>query len=427
VRPHAALATAVAVVGLTLSGPGRAAEDTYIGGYVESLLDFARNRHPELAAMRHEAAAVADRIDPAGALPDPVFRTELRDITNEANPAASPNLLPSRVGSTKYTVAQTLPWFGKRDLRRDVAAAGASEAETRVRATWMELATRIKQTYAQHHVHLATLRLLRENLDLLARIGEIAQVRYGGGLGAQQDVIRAQTERAMLASDLAMLEGESAQASARMRSLLGRPPANVKLHPPEKLRPLPPAATLDFAALEGRLLANNPQLGADAARIAAADKGRELTYRNRYPDVSLGISPIQTSTRVSEWELMFEINIPLQQDSRRAQERESERMLDAAKARREATQNQVLADLAEALAGLETARRIETVVATSLLPQADLTLQSALAGYENGKVDFAAVLDAQRQIRRARQDLVKARGDQQVRLAEIERLIGEEL
>lgn len=426
-RPHAALATAVAAVGLTLSGPGRTAEDTYIGGYVESLLEFARDRHPELAAMRHEAAAAGDRVEAAGALPDPQFRTELRDITNEANPDASPNLLPSRVGSTKYTLVQTLPWFGKRDLRREVAAAGASEVETRARATWIDLATRIKQTYAQHHVHLTTLRLLRENIGLLGRIGEIAQVRYAVGLGAQQDVIRAQTERAMLQSDLAMFEGESAQASARMRSLIGRPPANIKLHPPEKLRPLPAPAKLDFAVLEARLVANNPQLGGEAARISAADKNRELIYRNRYPDVSLGISPIQTNTRVSEWELMFEINIPLQQDSRRAQERESERMLDAARARRDATLNQALADLAEVLAGLEAARRIEAVVATSLLPQAELTLQSALAGYETGKVEFAAVLDAQRQIRRAQQDLVKARGDQQVRLAEIERLIGEEL
>lgn len=426
-RPQVALATAAAVAVLALPGPLRAAEDVYIGGQVESLLEFARERHPEFAAMRHEAAAAAERIEPAGALPDPMFRTELRDVTNEGNPAASPNLLPTRVGSTKYTVIQPLPWYGKRDLRREVAVAGASEADKRAHATWLELATRIKRTYAEHHVHLAILRLLRENIDLLARIGEIAQVRYAGGLGLQQEVIRAQTERAMLQSDLAMLEGESAQASARIRSLLGRPPANVKLRPPDKLRPLPPPAKLEFAALEERLLANNPQLGAEKARIAAADKSRELAYRNRYPDFSVGVSPIQTGSRVSEWELMFELNIPLQQDSRRAQEREAERMADAARARREATLNDALAELSEGLVALESARRVETLIASSLLPQAELLLQSTLAGYETGRVEFAMVLDAQRQVRKVQQDLVKARGDQQVRLAEIERLIGEEL
>ena len=42
-------------------------------------------------------------------------------------------------------------------------------------------------------------------------------------------------------------------------------------------------------------------------------------------------------------------------------------------------------------------------------------------------VDFAAVLDAQRQIRRAKEELVRARVLQQQRLADIERVIGEDL
>jgi cobalt-zinc-cadmium efflux system outer membrane protein len=54
------------------------------------------------------------------------------------------------------------------------------------------------------------------------------------------------------------------------------------------------------------------------------------------------VTPIQYQNEVKEWELMVEMNIPLQQSSRRAQERESESMLNAARARKEATANQVL-------------------------------------------------------------------------------------
>jgi outer membrane protein TolC len=184
---------------------------------------------------------------------------------------------------------------------------------------------------------------------------------------------------------------------------------------------------LDFAALEERLRANNPQLVADDARIAGAEKGRDLVLRNRYPDVNVGVAPIQIGNRVAEWELMFEINIPLQRDSRRQQEREADLMLEAARLRRQGNLNQSLADLSESLAGLEVAQRLESLVATGLLPQAELNLNAALAGYENGRSDFAAVLDAHRQLRKARLDLVKARADQQMRLAEIEKLVGEEL
>jgi outer membrane protein TolC len=403
---------------------GAAFAEPAIGGSVESLLAFARERHPEFAAMRHEVDAAAARVEPAGALPDPMFGIELRDFVSETNGNAS--LLPARVGSTRYTVTQSLPWFGKRDLKRDIATAGADEARSRAAATWAELAWQIKQAYAQHFLHRASLRYGHDNLALLTQLEQIAQARYAGGLVPQQDVIRAQTERTALRSELALLEGDDAQMGTRIRALLGRP-EGVQLTPPERLRELPPPARLDPATLEARLLERNPRLAAEAARIDAAQKTRELTYKNRYPDFNVGLASIQSRNRVTGWDLMFEINIPLQRDSRRAQELEAERMLDAATARKAATLNQMLAELNESQTALRTAQRVEDLVRDSLLPQAELTLQSALAGYETGKVDFAAVLDAQRQIRKAKEDLVRARVTQQLRLADIERAIGEEL
>ena len=406
---------------------GTAFAQQAIGGDVERLLALARERHPELAAMRYEADAAAARVASAGALPDPMFGIELRDFTNKSGMNAdSPNLLPARVGSTRYTFTQSLRWFGKRDLQREIAAAGADEAQGRAHATWTELAWQIKQTYAQHHLHMANLRYGRENLLLLGQLEQIAQARYAGGLTPQQDVIRAQTERTALASELAMIEGEHAQMAARLLTLLGRP-AGVNLQDPERLRPPPAPARLDPAVLEARLAERNPRLAADAARIEAAEKGRALTYRERYPDVNVGVAAMQERNRVASYDLMFEINIPLQQDSRRAKEREAERMLDAARSRREATLNQIKAELAESLAALQAARRVEELAGMHLLPQAELTLQSALAGYETGKVDFAAVLDAQRQIRKAREDLVRAKVLQEMRRADIERALGDEL
>jgi outer membrane protein TolC len=419
------LALLAAVVLLAAAGARAQPAGQLIGGEVESLLEFARSRHPEFAALRAEAAAAAERVEPAGALPDPMFRTELRDITNEGKDASS-NLLPPRIGSTRYIFSQSVPWFGKRDLRRDVAGAGADEAQARARAGWIELATRIKLAYAQHHVHLVSIRYAQENLDLMRRVAEISRTRYASGFGSQQDALRAQSEIIAMETDLVMLEGESKQTAARIRALLGRP-ENLTLRPPEKLRQLPPPAKLEMAELEGRLKANNPQLAADNARIAGAEKGRDLVERNRYPDVSFGVAPTQVGKRVAEWELMLELNIPLQQESRRAQEREAELMVDAARLRRQGNLNQALAELSESLAGLEVARRLESLVSTGLLPQAELNLNSALAAYENGRVDFAAVLDAHRQLRRARGELVKARGDQQIRLAEIEKMLGEDL
>ncbi|HET6718203.1 MAG TPA: TolC family protein, partial [Rhodocyclaceae bacterium] len=127
------------------------------------------------------------------------------------------------------------------------------------------------------------------------------------------------------------------------------------------------------------------------------------------------------------WELMLEVNIPLQQGTRRAQEAEADAMASAARARRQAAENLALADLAHAVTDYEAARRLEMLASRSLAPQAEVALQAALAAYENGRLDFATLLDAQRQLRQARLAKIKAHADAHLRLVEIEKAVGESL
>lgn len=419
----------IALLCLSLGVSLNTAQAAELGSDAASLLDYAKRNNPEYAAMRLEAEAVGERVYPAGALSDPVLRAELQNITNynmETGNSGGVNLLPSRVGSTKYTFMQPLPFWGKRDLKRDAARAEADAAQGRAGASWAELAARIKTAFAQYFYVSHSERLVREVLGLVERLEKTAQVRYASGLTPQQDAIRAQVEQTRMRAELVSLEAEKRQLQARLNGLLSRP-ASALLAEPLALRPLPPPVRLDPAALAERLAAGNPQLLTEAARLRAAEKGRELTYRNRYPDFTLGVTPIQTRNSFNEWDLMLEFNLPLQQESRRSQEREAEAMLAAASARREAAANQALSELSEQIAGLEAARHTEMLLGANLLPQAELTFQSALAAYETGRVDFATLLDAQREISRARQERFKAQAEAQMRLAEIERLLGEEL
>lgn len=413
------------IIAMALGWAGMArAQEPLPGASVDSLLEYARAHNPQYAAMRMEADAAMERVQPAGALPDPKFRVELRDISKFGS--QDPTLLPSRVGSTRYLLMQDVPWFGKRDLKREIADLTAESTKGNATATWVELAARIKSTYAQLYYVYRNEQINREILDLMARLEKIAMARYAGGLAAQQDVIRAQTEQTLLKNELLTLERERRQLQARMNTLLARP-VGSPLAEPEHPRPLPASTKLDAAVLEERIRSGNPSLFAEDMRVRSAEKGRDLTYKNRYPDFTFGVSPIQYGNSIREWELMVELNIPLQRESRHSQEREASRMLDAAKARKDATANQLLAELAENLVGIDAARRMEHLAQTSLLPQAELTFKAALAGYETGKVDFATLLDAQRQIRVAKQDVIKAQAEQQGRLADIERLVGEGL
>ena len=418
--PAQALAMALTLV---LSGSLQA-DDTVPGRTLASLLDYAKQSNPEYASMRHEADAAGERVTPAGALPDPKLRVELMDITRMGEQNAT--LSPSRVGSTKYTISQELPWYGKRDLKREIAELDAEGAQGRARGAWSEIAARLKTMYAQLYLLRRNEQITHEILDLMTRLEKIAQARYAGGVAMQQDVIRAQIEQTGMRNDLIMLENERNMLRARINMLLARP-ASASLAAPEALRSLPSPAKLDYVSLEDRVRGRNPRLFADEAAIKSAEKKRDLAYKERYPDFMLGVTPVQYQNSVKEWQLMVEINIPLQQSSRRAMERESESMLSAARARKDASANQVLSELAENLSGIEAARRAEMLATTSQLPQAEITFNSALAAYENGKVDFATLLEAQQQIRKARLSQIKAQAEAQVRLAEIEKLLGEDL
>jgi len=396
-----------------------------LGSDVAGLLEYAREHNPDFAAMRYEADAAAQRVQPAAALPDPVLRTELMDITNQGtNKGAS--LLPSQTGATRYLLMQSVPWFGKRDLQRGAAEAQVAQANGQASATWVELASQIKSAYAQYYYLSGSERLTRETLALINSLEQVAQTRYANGLGVQQDVIRAQVEQTDLHGMLIENEMEQHHAHVRLNALLSRP-ASAALAQPAQLRRLPVSAQLDYPLLEEKLRARNPQLQIADARLQSAEKSRDLAYSNRYPGFTLGVAPTQSGSAVKSWDLMVEFNIPLQQESRRSQEHEAEAMLSASGARKEALLNQMLAALSESVSGLETARRTEALIATRLLPQTELTYQSALAGYETGKVDFSTLLDAQRQILKVRQQRLKAQLDAQMSLAELERLLGEEL
>lgn len=405
------------------SSAARAAEPP-LGADLPGLLNYAHEHNPELLAMRHEADAATQRVQPAGALADPVLRTELMDITNQGtNKSAS--LLPSQVGSTRYLLMQSVPWFDKRALKREAAEAGATQAQGRVAVTWSELAMQIKTGYAQYYYVEGSRKITRELLELLVQMEKVAQVRYANGLAAQQDAVRAQVEQTVMKTELVALDNTRRQIEARLNALLSRP-ANLPIGTPQRLRSIPATVSLEnYALLEKQLREHNPELFVDEAGVRVSEKNRDLVFKNRYPDFTLGLSPTQFGTAVREWGVMVELNIPLQQESRRSQERESESMLSVAQARREATANRVLSALFESLSGIEAAQQTLQLSSGGLLPQAKVTFESALAGYQTGRVDFATLLDAARQVLNARLEVLKAQTDAQMRLAEIERLTGE--
>lgn len=413
----ACLAACLAVLLPGLAG----AADNPPGVTVDELLALARQVSPDLAAARLDADAAAARASAAGALDDPIVRLEAQDIDRRRG-SVQPT---GRIGALFYRVEQDFPLWGKRDLRRDIGASEALNARERGRMVALELAARVKLAFAQHYQAVEALRINTSLDGLLRTLSAAAQIRLGQSLGAQTDILQADAERTRLAMERSDLERDRAVAKARLNSLLDRP-ITAALAAPVSLGKPSPLFAAPLETLLARMEAANPELSAERATRSAAAGERRLADKAWYPDITVGGSVVQRSGTVTGYEAMVGVRVPLQWGVKDAAQREATAKLGAAEARIRGVAARARGELAQAWEGLRAADRTEQLLDRRLLPQTDAAWRSALFDYQAGRGEFALLLEAERRVQQARLDLLRARVEQRVMLAEIERIVGEE-
>ncbi len=413
-KPHPVIPLLFAA--LSIGAAMAAPVDDLSRASLPQMLEWLDVHHPELAAARLEQDAAEARIQPATALPDPMLSVEWRDIRYD-----SPTLDPTQVGSMRYQFRQSIPLWGKRELRGQVAQSGVNTAQAARTQVRLNLRNQLQRAHAQWVAARETARQLDALQQVMSDAERLARTRYAAGLVAQSEVLRAQTELASLQNDQAAAQSTGRRATARLNALLLRP-SDAVLMDPAGFSPVP--EKMDWRRLIEQLEGGNPQLQLAVAQIDASTRTAELTRRNRWPDLTVGVAPMQTGSRFDSWELMLEINLPLQQETRRSQEREASLMRDAAVARQAATRTGLQGDLSELRAAYETALHHAHVLESSVLPQIELSWRAAQIAYNSGAGDFSSLIEMQRAWRRARIDLLNAALDARLTLADIELRVG---
>jgi outer membrane protein TolC len=353
-------------------------------------------------------------------LPDPSFEVELMDVTNAATGGPT-TLLPGQVGTTRYKILQPLPFFGKLDLRGKVAEERAAGLDAKRDLTELEVEAGLKIAFARYYQAVVQARILAETLDLYRTQEQVVLTRYGVGLAPQQDALQIQNEKTATQVDLIEAKRKQHEAMATLNALLNRDP-DAPLAVPRNLPTATETITLD--ALKKAALDHSPALALEQTSIKAASDTRDLTTLDRYPDFALGVRYTSPRDGLEGWDVILQMSIPLQQSAKRSREADSEYQLQAAMAGLDATHARILGRLGGVLAGYESSRDKANIIRGTLLPQARATLQAAQTGYANTKVNFDTLIQAARQILRARLELLDAETDTALRLAELEQLTG---
>lgn len=391
------------------------------GATVEELLTIARRLNPTVAAAALETEAALARASIAGELADPNFRVEFNDNERMGN-----SLFPDRLGTRTFSIQQAFPLGGKRELKREIAQADVRQADGKRRSAEAELMARVKIVFAQLYRASQTRLVLDELRQTTGTLLGIAEARYAQGLGSIQDTLRARIEASMLEGELARADAERAGQKSRLNALLNRP-AEAPLGDPRLLRPLPDPGLLILPRLIDQARRSNPEIASETAAIEAADGTTRLAERAWYPDIAVGVGVVERSARITAYEATLEFNIPLRWGLRDGQRRESVAMAAAARSRREAATAQTEAELGESVAMLDSLRRIAKLLEDTTVPQSRAALRAGMQAYELSRLDATAVVDAAIRLRQAQLELLKTRAEQQIQLANIERLIGDDL
>lgn len=304
-----------------------------------------------------------------------------------------------------------------------MASQNAQAAALDVEDTRLQLTLASRVAFADYLLAQRTRELNNTEIKLLTELKAVALTRYETNQTPQQDVLQAEVDLSEARRRGVEATRAHRVAVARINTLLQRSP-RAPLPPPSEIDPtvesLPDDDDLAAISLQQR-----PDLSARSARIAAEQAAYCLALREFYPDIEIyGRYDRFWIDREQQGSVGIKLNLPVQQDRRRAAVEEALAKIARMRAEYEAEVAKVQFDVQAASARVQESRQTTKLYSAEILKAAEQNVASARAGYEAGSVSFLTLVSAQRQLIDARQRMNEAQAEYQRQLAELERAIG---
>jgi outer membrane protein, heavy metal efflux system len=387
--------------------------------YLEQLFSLADTRNPELNALRLGAEAATYREPEASTLPDPMLQFGAMNIGIPDFNTVGMTMAPS------ISLSQRFPWPGKLSRAGEVSGYATEIAfATADEASWAIRARTASLFYALYSLDHRTV-VMRETLGFLEDFRQIAMVMYTAGTGRQADVLRAEVEVARVDGDIRKMVGQRRAQATRLNAIIDAPASAPVGEPILGALPteLPDQATLEAWARETR-----PLLQGSESSVLQAESRTALAARQIWPDVTLGLNYGQRdlgsgTERLAS--LIVGVNLPIHAGSRQNAMRDAEEATwRLAEARHQGRQADVDARIGELLADLETARILVELYRDEVIPEARVTVESALSSYRVGAVDFMTLVDAQMTVNRYEGELYALLASYGTAIAALESTVG---
>jgi outer membrane protein TolC len=364
---------------------------------LDALIQEAIGHNPQLHSAHNQTAAAKAGIQQVTSLDAPQIGVEFYQMPISSFPLKN-NM------ETDYFVQQMFPWPGKLSMKGKSAENFAGMKEQESQELNNKIIRDLKAVYYELYLIYKKIEINEENKRNMRKIIDIALKQYEVGNGTQSEILRSQTELTKLVNEAIELEKNRRIMESMINTLIGRP-AN------ERLEGVPEITVrnvrLDFDRLMALADEKRPELKAMEYNIKMYRSEYDLTKRELYPDIMVRGMYKNMSETKDYWSLMVGVDVPIAFWSKKKYRNkiyEFEHHVNHAQMEYKDKRNMIGNEIQNALVTLESSLKQAEEIKTNLIPQAEASLNAALAAYQAGKTSFVMVLDSYRMLLMAKLD-----------------------
>lgn len=398
--------------------------DPGLRDYVAQVLQ----RNAGLAAADTRARASAERIRPAGALPDPTLSFGIMQGTT-SEPF---DLDRSDFTNLPIRLQQMFPFPGKQGASAQVARKENAVAAADLGLTTHTLAADAARAFYELAYARSTLAIWRQRVEVADQAVKVTIARYETGRAPQTEALRAQVRRAHHEEEGLAFAAEIEAAAARADALRRGPGEPVQV--PDLADPDAPAVLAVFQdtlpgveTFRAMLATRSPSLALASAEVERARAEARVFALAARPDITLSLEYGPRVNREDFFTGMVGFTIPLWAGRKQSPAAEAARLdLVSAQRRYDDLLARLEGELRAQVARLDALRARIAQLREHVLQLAAAASESALRSYSVGVVDLTTVLEAQDDLFLAQLDLARLTADYGAQRAGLNALVGEE-
>ena len=351
-----------------------------------ALVEEALRNNREILAAQKRYEASRQRPSQASSLPDPTVSV---GYTSNGGPWPVAGIGHEPTSNAGLTISQEMPFPGKRTLRGEIAAKEADAEFERYLAVRLNVVSRLKQAYHELHHSTVGIAFVKRYQDVLRNILRISEARYAVGRAAQQDIFKAQTQFSIFETQLLRYQQERDSKEIEIGALLNRPAAG-RIEVPEDMAPGELTVTLEEMLAHARTQA--PALAREQKVVERDDLAASLARKSYYPDYTVSGGYFNQGGLPPMWQFRVDFRLPAWfWTKQRAEVNEQVYTANRARHDYEAADVGIQASIREEYTLAATARKLVDLYQKSVIPEAQLALESSIASYQTGALDFLSV------------------------------------